>query len=264
MQDIFLGAWRYRTFIMASVIADFRNRVSRSRLGILWVVISPLAQVTIFALILSAIMQQRLPGIDNRFAYAIYLMAGFLAWSLFVEVFSRSVTVFIDNANALKKIVFPKISLPIILFAVGLINNTVFFMAVAAVYLVLGHGFGASIVWLPLLMLLTGGLALSAGLVFGILNVFIRDIGQSVPILLQLGFWFTPIVYMPSILPEAYRGLLKVNPLYWIVSTYHDVLVFQRAPDPTTLTGLALLVIALAALALFLFRKASPEMVDVL
>jgi lipopolysaccharide transport system permease protein len=264
MQGLLSGVWRYRSFVISSIAAEINNRVSRSRLGVLWIVISPLAQVAIFALILSAIMSERIPGIDNRFAYTIYLIAGFLPWYLFVEVMSRSVTMFVDNANAMKKIVFPKVTLAIVVLIVGLINNMIFFAAVALIYTILGHGIGAAIVWLPVLTILTGAFALSIGIVLGTVNVFIRDVGQMVPILLQLGFWFTPIVYTASIVPELYRGLLQLNPLYWIVSVYRDVLVFQQAPDMAALGGLSVLTLLLCALAAFMFRRAAPEMVDVL
>jgi lipopolysaccharide transport system permease protein len=176
---------------------------------------------------------------------------------------TRSVTMFIDNANAMKKIVFPKISLPIIIYLVALINNGIFFLAVAAVYVALGHGFSSAILWLPAVVLLTSLFAASIGLVLGVLNVFIRDIGQLVPILLQLGFWFTPIVYFPTIVPELYRDVLKLNPLYWVVDCYHRVLAFQQPPDMQVMLGLSALTLAIAALGLFLFRRASAEMVDV-
>lgn len=264
MQGLLSGVWRYRAFILSSITADINRRISRSRLGILWIVISPLTQIAIFAFILSAIMSGRIPGIDNRFAYTIHLIAGFVPWMLFIEVMSRAVTMFLENANAMKKIVFPKATLPIVVLAVGIINNMIFFAAVVLIYAVLGHGLSAAIIWLPTLTFLTGLFALSIGTILGTMNVFIRDVGQIVPILLQLGFWFTPIVYTANIIPEAYRGLLQLNPLYWIVSVYRDVLVFHRAPEFGALAGLAALTLALAALGAFMFRRASPEMVDVL
>jgi lipopolysaccharide transport system permease protein len=264
MTDLLKGAWRYRHFVLAAIAMDFRARVARSRLGILWIVISPLVQVAIFSLVLSAIMSQRLPGIDNRFAYSIYLMAGFLAWFPFVEIVTRCVTIFIDNANPMKKIAFPRIVLPIVCFGTAAINNVVFAVVVVFAYALMGHNPGAALLWYPLLFALVSLLALSLGLIFGVLNVFIRDVQQVVSLLLQLGFWTVPIVYMIDIIPESYRALLKLNPMEWAVDSYHRVFAYGQAPDPTRLAALALLALALAALALFLFRKASAEMVDAL
>lgn len=264
MNGLFAGAWRYRHFILSSIATEFRLRVARSRLGILWIVIAPLMQVAIFAFVLSAVMSHRLPGIDNRFAYSIYLMSGFVAWFPFVEIVNRSVTVFIENANAMKKIAFPRIVLPLICIGSASVNNLIFFAMVMIAYLLIGHVPGASILWLPVLFVLTAALAAGLGIVLGVLNVFMRDVQQMVAILLQFGFWMTPIVYMIDIIPEPWRDWLKLNPLYWVVENHHRVLAYGLAPDLPSLAGLALLAAFLLGLGLFLFRKASAEMVDAL
>ncbi len=99
MEGIFLAAWRYRFFIFSSIKTELRARFIRSRLGGLWMILNPLAQVLIFAFVLSAIMSAKLPGIDNKYAYAIYLMAGTLGWSLFTEILNRCLTLFIASTN---------------------------------------------------------------------------------------------------------------------------------------------------------------------
>ena len=258
------GAWRYRHFILSSIRAEFVNRFIRSRLGGLWVIIHPLTQVLIYALILSGVLGSRLPGIDNRYAYAIYLCAGQLGWNLFSEIVTRSLNVFIDNANFLKKISFPRITLPLILLGSSLLNNTFLLAAVLVVFAFLGHLPGLSVFWLPGLTFVALCLGLGFGLILGILNVFIRDVGQVVSIILQLLFWFTPIVYPVTIIPSPLRRLLIFNPVYPVVVGYQDVLVYGRAPD---LKGL-LFVTAFSLLALgfglLLFRKANADMMDVL
>lgn len=258
------GAWRYRYFILSSVGNDMRLRVARSRLGFLWIVIAPLFQVAIYALVLSALMSARLPGIDNRFAYAIYLMAGFLAWTPFLEIVNRCLTIFIENGNTMKKIAFPRIVLPLVCLGSAALSNVVFLVVVLAAFLLMGHDPGWAILWYPLLFLVTGMFSLSAGLILGVLNVFVRDVQQVVAILLQFGFWMTPIVYQIGIIPESYRSWLKLNPMYWLVDGYHRVFAYGQAPDLVGLAGVAALSLLLGALALFTFRKASAEMVDAL
>lgn len=258
------GAWRYRYFILSSIGNDMRMRVARSRLGFLWIIIAPLIQVAIYALILSALMGARLPGIDNRFAYAIYLMAGFLAWTPFIEIVNRCLTIFIENGNTMKKIAFPRIVLPLICLGSAAVSNVIFMVVVVCGYLLMGHNPGWALLWYPVLFLVTGVFSLASGLIFGVLNVFVRDVQQVVAILLQFGFWMTPIVYQIDIIPESYRGWLKLNPMYWIVDGYHQVFAYGRSPDLVGLGGVALLSLLLSALALFMFRKASADMVDAL
>ena len=84
MKNMLLALWHYRHFIFGSIKNEFATRFARSRLGGAWMILHPLAQVAIYALVLSAVLAAKLPGIDNQYAYAIYLMAGMLAWWLSV------------------------------------------------------------------------------------------------------------------------------------------------------------------------------------
>lgn len=256
------AAWLYRFFILTSIKTEFRTRFARSRLGGFWMILNPLAQVFLFAFVLSAVMSAKLPGINNRYAYAIYLMAGTLGWSLFVEIVNKCVMVFVDNANILKKLVFPKIALPFIVTGSALVNNVLLFLAILIIFGMLGHWPGVAIIWLPILMLLTIAGAVGVGLTLGVFNVFIRDIGHMVPVLLQFLFWFTPIAYMVNIIPQQYRGYLVLNPLIPMITAYQDVLLYNRAPNWVDLSEVSVVAILLLAFALFVFRKANSELVD--
>jgi lipopolysaccharide transport system permease protein len=264
MMRFLTAAIRYRFFILTAVQQEFRSRVARSGLGFLWIIISPLSQVAIYALVLSALMSSRLPGLDTRFGYSIYLMAGFCCWFTFTEIINRCLTVFIDNGNALKKIAFPRIVLPLIVLGSALVNNLIFFVLVLAAYFLLGHNPGWSLLWYPVLLLVTLGFATGLGLALGVLNVFIRDVAQAVAILLQFGFWFTPIVYIIDIIPQSYRPVLYLNPMFWVVDSFHRVLAFGEAPNLAALSAVAALTLMLLWLSLSLFRRSSHEMVDVL
>lgn len=262
MKAMLLAAWRYRFFIVSSIKTELRTKFIRSRLGGVWMILNPLAQVLIFAFVLSAVLSAKLPGIDNQYAYAIYLMAGTLGWSLFAEIVNRCLTLFIDNGNILKKLAFPKIALPLIVTGSAMVNNALLFVSILVIFGFLGHYPGAALFWLPVLMVVTIALAVGLGLGLGVLNVFMRDIGQVVPVVMQFLYWFTPVVYMVNIIPEKYRGWLVLNPLIPIVTGYQDVLLYNRAPDWTGLGGVAIVAVVLLAFSLLIFRKASPEMVD--
>ncbi len=222
----------------------------------------PLAQVAIYALILSNVLGARLPGIDNKYAYALYLIAGILAWNLFSEIIQRCLSVFIDQGNLMKKMRFPRIALPVIVVGSCLLNNLLLFVAVMIVFAVLGHAPDAQMLWLMPLTLLVVALAVGIGLVLGVLNVFLRDIGQVVPIVMQVWFWFTPIVYSVNIVPDYLKGTLDVNPMYPIVTAYHNVLVYKQAPEVAQLGVVLAIAVGLMVAGLFLFRRASAEMVD--
>ena len=234
----------------------------RSRLGALWMILNPLTQVLMFAFVLSAVLSAKLPGIGNRYAYAIYLMAGILGWSLFTEIINRCLTLFIDNGNILKKLVFPRIALALIVTGSALVNNALLLLAILVIFGILGHLPGTALVWLPVLMVLNVALALGFGLALGVLNVFMRDIGQIVPVILQFLFWLTPIVYMADIIPEQYRGWMILNPLMPLIAGYQSALLYDRPPNWAGLGVVTLVAASMLVFALVLFRKASPEMVD--
>lgn len=262
MIGMLAGAWRFRFFIVSSIQTELRTKFIRSRLGGLWMILNPLAQVLIFAFVLSAVLSAKLPGIDNRYAYAIYLMSGTLGWSLFAEIVTRCLTLFIDNGNILKKLAFPKIALPMIVVGSALLNNVLLFAAMLVIFAFLGHAPGMALLWLPLLMVVTVGLGLGLGLALGVLNVFLRDIGQVIPVLMQFLYWLTPVVYMVNIIPQQYREYLVFNPLIPVITGYQDVLLYNRTPDFSGAAVPCAVAAVLLMIAFKLFRKASPEMVD--
>ena len=264
MKEMLLAVWNYRHFIFSSIRNDLRSRFARSKLGALWMILQPLAQVAIYSLVLSRIMTAKLPGLDSPYAYSIYLLAGMMGWSMFSEIITRSLTVFVENGSMLKKIVFPRVCLPLITLGSALVNNILLFLVTVVVFVLLGHTPTVALLWMPILMLVTAGFALGLGLFLGILNVFVRDIAQFMNVVLQLWFWLTPVVYMSSIIPPRLRSTLALNPMYWIVTDYQNVLVYGRTPDLKAFIPVSILAIILLAVSLVLFRRAAPDMADVL
>jgi len=257
--------FQYRQFISSSIRNDLIHRFAASKLGGLWSILNPLSQVLIYALILSNVLHSKLPGlVDNRYAYAMYLMAGLLGWNLFNEIITRCLTMFVSQGNLLKKVNFPRIVMPTILGGSCIVNNLLLFVVMAVIFFILGHHFTIQILWLIPLTLSVVVLAMGMGLILGILNVFIRDIGEVIPIIMQIWFWFTPIAYPVSIIPVRYRHLFKFNPMYSIINAYHQCLVYNNPISVKPLFLLGPIAFFILMFSLFLFRRAGPEMVDVL
>lgn len=264
MKALFLALWAFRHFIASSIRADFKARFVRSRLGGLWMIINPLASAAIYAVVLSQVMAAKLPGNTDKAAYAIYLLSGMLAWSMFADVLGRSTTLFIDNANLLKKVRFPRICLPAILVGSCLLNNLLLLGATLIVFVCLGHFPGIAALWVMPLIFVNLLFSAGLGLLIGVINVFARDVGQIIPVILQLLFWLTPIVYMPHILPGGLYSVIQWNPMYWMAQGYQNALLFNVMPPLSQLAVVTVIALVLMVTSLFLFRRASPEMVDVL
>ena len=258
--------WVFRKFVFGMVGREFRGRYRGSLLGGVWAILTPLATILIYLVVFSAVMRGKLPSAasaqGDSLSYGLFLCTGILVWGFFAEVVGRCQVVFVESANLLKKMSFPRITLPVIVLLSAALN----FLLVALVFLVLllvvqrfpGE---ALLGFLPLLAV-QQGLAVGLGILLGTLHVFFRDVGQFWSVLINLWFWSTPIVYPLAILPEGVRDALGWNPLTPLFLSYQQIVLDNAWPA----WGELGLPVAFAAvfliLGLLVFRKLSPEMVD--
>jgi lipopolysaccharide transport system permease protein len=254
--------WAYRGFIFGSVKREFQSKYRNSLLGAAWNIINPLAMIVVYTVIFAEVMRAKLPGVDGIFAYSIYLCAGVLTWGLFTEMVGRSQTMFLDNANLLKKISFPRITLPIIVVANAVLNFAIVFGLFLAFLVISGNFPGWVIVAILPILALQIAFAMGLGMVLGVLNVFFRDVGHFFGIFLQFWFWLTPIVYPAGILPDFIKPYMDVNPMVPLISAYQGILVNQLWPSWSTLLPTAVVTCLLCSLGLHLFKKNAGEMVD--
>ena len=252
----------YRDFIFASIRREFEIRYLNSALGALWTVISPLALILIYTLVFSRIMQARLPGIDGTYAYSIYLCTGILLWSLFSEIALKAQTVFLEQANLLKKVNFPRLCLPVVVVGNGLLNFTIIALLFAAFLALVGSLPGLEALALLPIVALTVWFAVALGIALGILNVFFRDVGHFFSVVLQFWFWLTPIVYPLTILPPMAQGLMGFNPLAGLIIAAQDVVLKEVWPDWSSLAPAAVVAVLMSVLAVRLYLSRGAEMQD--
>ncbi|HHQ6574847.1 TPA: ABC transporter permease [Serratia fonticola] len=254
--------WEYRGFILGNVKREFQSKYRNSLLGVTWSVLNPLSMIVVYTVIFSQVMRAKLPGVDSQYAYSIYICAGILTWGLFADIIVRSQNVFLDNANLIKKLNFPKICLPITVIGSALVNFSIIF-SLFTVFLIISNDFPglpyfALIPVLIIMMILAVGL----GIIVGVLNVFFRDVGQFFGIVLQFWFWLTPIIYPATILPERIHPLMKYNPMASVVEACQKILVNGIFPNWAGLLYPLILGVILCIIGLSLFRKHIGEMVD--
>lgn len=262
MRDMVVAVWLYRGFILGSVKREFQSKYRNSLLGAAWTVLNPLAMIIVYTVIFSQVMRAKLPGIDTTFAYSIYLCAGVLTWGFFAEIIGRGQSVFLENANLLKKISFPRICLPLIIILNAMLNFSIIFVLFTIFLLVSGNFPGPSYLAIFPVLLIQILFAIGMAIIVGVLNVFFRDVGQFIGILLQFWFWLTPIVYPASILPEGIAELLAYNPMMPMISAYQGILVSGAWPDWQGLIPVTVASVVLCIFGMRLFRKRSGEMVD--
>lgn len=260
--DMIRALWAYRGFILGSVKREFQTKYRNSLLGAAWNIINPLSMIVVYTLIFSQLMKARLPGVESTYGFSIYLCTGILTWGLFAEITTRATGMFLEHANLLKKLSFPRLCLPVTVVSNAVLNFGIVFGLFTLFLLLSGNFPGwAFLALIPLLLLLVL-FAIGIGITLGVLNVFFRDVGQFFGIFLSFWFWFTPIVYPISILPDQVKFLMNFNPMARLMAAFQTVLMTGQWPNWTSLWPVAVLAAALCIFGLRLFRKRSGEMVD--
>ena len=258
----FKSIWLYRDFILGSVKREFLTKFQNSLLGIFWVLINPLAMILVYTVVFSHLMKAKLPQFNEPFAYSIYLCVGVFSWGLFADTSSRALNLFLDNANLLKKIKFPKICLPIILLINSWINFSIIFGLFVLFLILTGNFPGKVFIAIFPILLMISLLALGLGLGLGILNIFYRDIGQLYGIGLQFWFWLTPIVYTVDILPESIRSLFKLNPILPLISNLQKIILMHQWPTWSSLAYPFILTLVICLWTTRLFKVHQHDMMD--
>ena len=263
MNSAISALWSYRGFVAGSVKREFQLKYRNSMLGAVWNVITPLSMIVVYMVIFSQLMRSRLPDADPTFGYSIYLTTGVLTWGLFVEITSRAQNIFVVEANLLKKLSFPRLTLPLIVVLGAGLNFVIIFSLFILFLIFSGNWPGwVAVAFVPI-VLIQIAFAIGLGVTLGVLHVFFRDVGQAFAVVLNFWFWFTPIVYPPTILPEPVRAILVGwNPMAPIIAAGQGIFVSGQMPDWSTLLMPTVLAMLLCWLGLRLFRKRAGEMVD--
>lgn len=256
------SVYTYRGFVLNTVKREFQTKYRNSVLGIAWNVLNPLAMILVYTVVFSQVMRAKLPGVETKYAYSLYLCAGLLTWGLFADLLGRCQTVFLDHANLLKKIHFPRLCLPVAVVISALLNFSIIFGLFTLFLVVTGNFPG----WVYVAILpVVGSLVLFAvglGMTLGVLNVFFRDIGQVFGVFIQFWFWLTPVVYPVAILPYSYQRLIACNPLSSVVLAMQSIVLDATVPCWSSLLPVTVLGLVLCQLGLFLYRKHAADLLD--
>lgn len=257
-----MALWRYRGFIVGSVQREFQSKYRNSLLGAAWNIVNPLSMIIVYTVIFANLMRTRLPGTQDHFSFSIYLCAGILTWGLFAEITNRATGMFIENANLIKKLSFPRLCLPVVVVANSLLNFGILFGLFLLFLVISGHFPGWVILAVIPLLVLQVLFAIGVGISLGVLNVFFRDVGQFFALFLSFWFWFTPIVYPVSVLPESVQSLMRYNPMARLIEGYQQVLLHASMPNWYSLWPVVVLTALLCVYGLWQFRRHVGEMVD--
>ncbi len=252
------GHW----FLLKEMVRrDFRGRYAGSILGFLWSFLPPLWQLVLFNFVFATVLKVSPVG-ERTDSFAIFLFAGLLPWMALNEGLVRSTTAVTDNANLVKKLTFPAELLVLSVVLAALLHQAIALGVFLVALLAMGE---LSLPTLPLLILalpLQFALTLGLGLLFGALQVVVRDIAHLLGMLVTVWFYLTPIVYPLGIVPDRYHDLIELNPLTALVGLYRAALLGSDAGGWRGIWLLAGAAAVLLCAGLWLFRRLKGSFAD--
>ena len=222
--------WAKLGLLKILVQRDMEARYKGSMLGNLWPLLNQLAQLLIYTYVFSIVLRVKLSlkGMpeDNSLVFGLWLFAGLLPWIAFSTGLMQSSGAVINQSNLVKKVVFPLNLLPLVPILSSFLESTFGLAALVAFVAFLSNSLHATLlllplVWLPQLLLTIGLGFFTAGL-----TVFIRDIPQTLGVVINLWFYATPLIYPASMIPEPFqKWVFWLNPLAAIGEMYRDMIL---------------------------------------
>lgn len=213
--------WNYKEVLYFLSWKDIIVRYKQSLLGSVWAILNPVFTMIVMTFIFGSLA--KMPS--NGTPYVILVFSAILPWNFFSTAFSGAANSLVNNSHLIKKIYFPRLTLPISSVITAIID---FFIAVGVlIVIMIGYLYipPTKVLLLPVFILLAFVIALGAGLFFATLNVRYRDIRFLIPVLLQFGMYISPVGYSSEVVPESLRFLYSLNPMVGVIEGFRWCLI---------------------------------------
>jgi lipopolysaccharide transport system permease protein len=255
----FQELYDYKDLFLTFVFRDLKVRYANTFLGFLWVFIQPVVTLGILIIVYNKVIQVNTGNVP----YPLFTLAGMCAWNYFAFVAIQAGSSLISAQNMIHKIYFPRLIIPLSKAVVGLVDLGVILFLFFLTMVLYGYSPQPQLIFLPVFVLLTIVAALAAGIWISALTIRFRDIQMVIPFLIQMGFYFTPIAFPATAIPEKYKLIFYLNPMTAVVQGVRWSLV--GIDPPTIYSYVSFVVILIMFIAgLFYFRRVEKVMADIL
>lgn len=267
MASLMRSLWRNKQLIMQMAKREVAGRYKGSAMGLAWSFFNPIFMLVVYTFVFSEIFKSRWGGIGgdgSKTEYAVVLFVGLIMLNLFSEVVTRAPNLILANVNYVKKVVFPIEILPVVVMSAALFHSMISLVVLLAAFTLFNGYLHWTVIFLPCVLLPLVVLTTGIGWMLASLGVFLRDVGQSVVIVVSVLTFLSPVFYPVTAVPERFRPFMLANPLTFIIEQAREVLIFGHAPD---WLGLGLYSLAAAAIAwagYVWFQKTRKGFADVL
>jgi lipopolysaccharide transport system permease protein len=251
--------WAYRELLYFFVWRDLKTRYKQTVLGASWAIIQPIVTMVVFSVFFGRLA--RVPS--DGFPYPLFAFAALVPWTFFAHGVTLSANSLVGAQNLLKKVYFPRLIIPVGAVLTGFVDFILALFVLLALMLAFGVAPTPRVIWIVPLFGLAFLAALGAGLWLSALNVRYRDVRHTVPFLVQVWLFATPIAYPSSLVPPGWRTLYALNPMVGVVEGFRWALLGSAvAPGPLVLVSAAATLIVLVGSALY-FRRMEATFADV-
>lgn len=213
--------WRYRELLYFLAKRDIQVRYKQTAVGVLWVVLQPVASILVFSLFFG-----RLAKIPSDGApYPLFVFAALLPWQVFSRAMMEASNSLVTDQRLVSRVYFPRILVPISSIIAALFDFSITFLLFLGMMFYYGVHPGLAIVTLPLFLLLMSATAIGVSLWLAPLNLEYRDVTYALPFLTQIWMFLTPVVYPSSLIPEKWRIFYGFNPLAGVTDGFRWALL---------------------------------------
>lgn len=219
--------WAYRSLFFFLIWRDIKSRYSQTVLGAGWAVFQPLLTMVIFTVVFGRFA--RIPS--EGAPYALFSLAALVPWTYFASAVSASSNSLVVERGLVTKVYFPRLVIPSAPVLASLVDFSVAFAVLLLV--ILGYGLvpsPASVLLLPLLVVIMAMTALGVGCWLSALNIQYRDVRHLTPFLVQAWLYASPVVYPMSLVPQEYRLAYALNPMVAVIAEFRAVLLGTSPP----------------------------------
>lgn len=260
-KEYFKDLWRYRELFCFLALREILVRYKQTVLGISWAIIRPLLTLIIFSVVFGKLA--KLPS--EEIPYPLLVLAGLLPWQLFSNSLLESSNSLVSNSNMISKVYFPRIIIPTSFTMVSLVDFSISFCLYIILLITYGNLPGIQILFLPLFIFIAFISSLGIGLLFSALNVKYRDVRYTVPFIVQLGLYISPVGFSSSVVPEYWRLLYSLNPMTGVIDGFRWCLLGKESFIYWPGFILSMGIVALLFLAGFrYFRKTEKTFADII
>jgi lipopolysaccharide transport system permease protein len=235
---------------------DFKIRYRNSILGFLWSLLNPLAYMAILTLVFSLLLRVSIPN------YSAWLLLGLLVWRFFSIGTAQSLSSIVGNPSLVGKVYLPRYLIVLSNNLANLLGAALEFIALLPLIVLLGVRLTAFVFLLPVILSLEFLLVFGLSLALSALNLKYRDFYQMWDIALQLGFFLSPIIYDPSLIPVRYQFVYFLNPVTGLIDSTRDIFLFSRLPSFFDIAVVLLANTILLCMGFLVFRHFEPRFAE--